>query len=84
MAQKTVLKHLISHWGPMSVALQTAVRTDQQSFTDLSGDGDYIDAQAETMDDDSDKGIDSLGPSTSQAETTTATQPKTKATKELL
>jgi len=84
MAQKTVLKHLISHWGPMSVALQTAVRTDQQSFTDLSGDGDYIDAQAETMDDDRDKGIDSLGPSTSQAEPTKETKPKTKDKKDLL
>ena len=43
MAKKTVLKHLISKWGIMSIEMQTAVKFDQGVVKDLGEDVDYID-----------------------------------------
>lgn len=66
MAQKTVLKHLLSHWGPLSVALQESVRMDQAHVPHVDASPDYIDTDATVedsdSDDDSEKGIASLGP----------------------
>lgn len=35
MAQKTVLKHTISHWGPLSTTMQMAMTTDQAVIRDI-------------------------------------------------
>lgn len=43
MAMKTVLKSMISHWGPMSIQMQNAVMADQGSFSTLDGEPEYID-----------------------------------------
>lgn len=63
MAQKTVLKHLIGRWGPMSVDVQTAVRFDQSTQASIGGEPMFDDAlDVEQIEDDSEKGIESLGP----------------------
>jgi recombination protein RecT len=50
MAKKTVIKELISKWGPMSIQLQEAVKFDQAVIRETE-DGaeipDYVDAQYE-------------------------------------
>jgi recombination protein RecT len=50
MAKKTVIKELISKWGPMSIQLQEAVKFDQAVIRETD-DGtevpDYVDAQYE-------------------------------------
>lgn len=45
MAKKTVLKHLLSNWGPLSVQmqLQEAIKVDQSTQSDLDADIEYID-----------------------------------------
>jgi recombination protein RecT len=50
MAKKTVLKELISKWGPMSIQLQEAVKFDQSVIRDDGETPDYIDAQYEAAD----------------------------------
>lgn len=40
MAKKTVLKHIISKWGIMSIELQKAVVTDQGVVTDITEDAE--------------------------------------------
>ena len=42
MAQKTVLKQLISKWGVMSIELQKAVQSDQAVIKE-DGSFDYVD-----------------------------------------
>lgn len=81
MAQKTVLKHLISRWGPMSVDLQGAVRFDQSVARGMDAEPDYIDAETVEGEDDSDKGNESLGPIMEPAKTK---KTKTKDKEELL
>ena len=43
MAKKTVLKLLITKWGPLSVELQTALLRDQTAETDDSAQPTYVD-----------------------------------------
>ncbi|KRK90415.1 hypothetical protein FC88_GL001858 [Companilactobacillus futsaii JCM 17355] len=38
MALKTVLRNLIGKWGPMSVDMQTAFLTDEETVDDVSND----------------------------------------------
>ncbi len=44
MAKKTVIRHLLSKWGIMSVEMQTAYLNDQATF-DADGRRDYIDSK---------------------------------------
>ncbi len=44
MAKKTVIRHLLSKWGIMSVELQTAYLNDQAAF-DADGHREYIDSK---------------------------------------
>jgi recombination protein RecT len=43
MAKKTVIKSLISHWGPMSVQMQTAILEDQAAHAKPDDDPRYVD-----------------------------------------
>lgn len=45
MALKTVLKSLLSHWGPLSVQMQTAIREDQAMHPGLDTPPQYPDNQ---------------------------------------
>lgn len=45
MAQKTVIKRLLSQWGILSVDMQTAMREDQKVY-DANGSGTYADNPA--------------------------------------
>lgn len=42
MGKKTVTKQLLSHWGPLSVAMQKAITEDQKTF-DVNGMSEYGD-----------------------------------------
>lgn len=42
MGKKTVTKQLLSHWGPLSVAMQKAIAEDQKTF-DINGMSEYGD-----------------------------------------
>ncbi len=63
MARKTVIKELISRWGPMSIQLQDAVKFDQSVIREAD-DGteipDYIDAQFEAEDENQEPSQDDL------------------------
>ena len=50
MSKKTVLKLLISKFGPLSVELREAIRADQAVITE-TGEPDYVDAVAEEVKD---------------------------------
>lgn len=45
MARKTVLKSLLSKWGPLSVDIQNAIVNDQKVYDDIDN-GDYTDNSA--------------------------------------
>lgn len=54
MAMKTVLKQLINKWGPKSIDMQTAIKTDQAVIVDEQGNVEYTDGvdyqeQADSM-----------------------------------
>lgn len=54
MATKTVLKHLLSHYGILSIEMQTAIKADQAVITETSeGEAqfDYVDAEYTVHDD---------------------------------
>ena len=62
MAQKTVIKHLLSKFGPLSIEMQKAVISDQSTINDIEsvdvsypdnpqGSDDYVDAQVEGVED---------------------------------
>lgn len=63
MAKKTVIKELISKWGPMSIQLQETVKFDQSVIRE-NDDGaeipDYIDAQFEAEDETTEPSQDDL------------------------
>ena len=43
MAKKTLIKSLLSKWGPLSVAMQKAITEDQSVHRDIDAEGEYID-----------------------------------------
>lgn len=43
MALKTVIKSLLSKWGPLSIELQQAIVVDQAAFTTIGSDPQFID-----------------------------------------
>ena len=47
MAKKTVLKDLLSKWGPLSTEMQEAMKYDQAVIKDESGEPEYLDAEFE-------------------------------------
>lgn len=44
MALKTVIKSMLSHWGPLSVALRRAMEVDQASTIDINSEEVFMDA----------------------------------------
>ena len=48
MALKTVVKALLSHWGPMTTQMQRAVEEDQASHRGLDAPAEYLDNVTET------------------------------------
>ena len=53
MAKKTVLKDLLSKWGPMSTEMQDAIKFDQAVIREQDGETvpDYVDADYSVADD---------------------------------
>lgn len=50
MAQKTVMKHLLSKWGMLSIEMQTALITDQAVVKNAeTNEVDYVDVDAEVI-----------------------------------
>lgn len=52
MAKKTVLKSLLSHWGPLSVQMQTAVLGDQSARASLDAEPEFIDTTSSVQEED--------------------------------
>jgi recombination protein RecT len=53
MALKTVIKHTLTHWGPMSVEIRDAANFDQAAKADIDSDAVYVDrADGESQTDD--------------------------------
>ena len=48
MGLKTVVKSLLSHWGPMTTQMQRAVEEDQASHRGLDAPAEYLDNVTET------------------------------------
>lgn len=85
MAIKTVLRRLLTRWGYMTIDMERAITDDTTVRTDLdaepSNPGILEDHERQALDDDSEKGIESLGPAnTEKPEPTKKT--KTKKDKE--
>lgn len=48
MAQKTVLKRLLSKYAPLSVEMQQAIQADQAIINSIDGDYRYVDNETDT------------------------------------
>ena len=66
MALKTVLKALLTKWGILSIELQGAITSDGTSAKEIGADQINVDIQGLNPDDDSEKGIEGLGPVTKE------------------
>jgi recombination protein RecT len=79
MAKKTVLKHLISKWGILSIEMQSAVKFDQAVIKDVeTGEVEYIDSESDTTHEPLDESkSDPLGSKAKNKPVAATEQPKT-------